>query len=44
MGSLTGLTKDILNIDPGNMWEQLLAPLGDRYSYWPNFPSDPGLN
>lgn len=40
----TGLNKDILKIDPKNMWKQLLAPLGDKYSYWPNFPSDPGLN
>jgi putative transcriptional regulator len=40
----TGLNKDILKIDPKNMWKQLLAPLGDKYSYWPNFPSDPSLN
>ncbi len=40
----TGLSEDILKIDPEKMWEQLLVPLGDRYSYWPNFPSDPGLN
>ncbi len=39
-----GLNKDILKIDPKNMWKQLLAPLGDKYSYWPNFPTDPGLN
>ncbi len=40
----TGLTKDILKIEPENMWEQLLSPLGEKYKYWPNFPSDPGLN
>lgn len=40
----TGLNKDILKIDPKKMWTQLLAPLGDKYSYWPNFPSDPELN
>lgn len=40
----TGLNKDIFKIDPKNMWKQLLAPLGDKYSYWPNFPTDPGLN
>lgn len=40
----TGLNKDILKINPKNMWKQLLSPLGDKYRYWPNFPSDPGLN
>ncbi len=40
----TGLTKDILKIEPESMWEQLLSPLGEKYKYWPNFPSDPGLN
>ncbi|RLD78866.1 MAG: YqgE/AlgH family protein [Bacteroidetes bacterium] len=38
------LNKDILNVDPKDLWEQLLAPLGEKYKYWPNFPSDPGLN
>ncbi len=40
----TGLNKDILKIDPKNMWKDLLAPLGDKYRYWNKFPSDPGLN
>ncbi len=38
------LNKDILKIDPKDMWEQLLEPLGKEYSHWPKFPSDPGLN
>jgi len=39
-----GLSKDILKINPESMWKQLLTPLGDKYRYWPKFPSNPGLN
>ena len=38
------LNKDILKTKPDNLWKQLLKPLGDKYKYWPKFPSDPGLN
>ncbi len=38
------LDKDILKIDPKNMWEQLLIPLGEKYQYWPNFPPNPVFN
>ncbi len=38
------LNNNILKMKIETMWEQLLSPLGDKYKYWPNFPSDPGLN
>ena len=38
------LNKDILKTKPDNLWKHLLKPLGDKYKYWPKFPSDPGLN
>ena len=38
------LNKDILKVDPKNLWQSLLEPLGDEYSHWPKFPTNPGLN
>ncbi len=38
------VNKNILKIAPNDMWEKLLQPMGDEYSHWPKFPSDPGLN
>jgi putative transcriptional regulator len=38
------LNKDLLMMNPDNMWEELLTPLGEKYKYWTKFPSDPALN
>jgi len=38
------VNKDILKINPVNMWQQLLEPMGEQYRHWPKFPSDPNLN
>jgi len=38
------LNNNILTMETKTMWKQLLSPLGNKYKYWPNFPSDPGLN
>jgi len=35
---------DILKIEPKQLWERLLTPLGDKYKHWSSFPTDPGLN
>lgn len=34
----------ILSINPDDMWKSALQQLGDKYSQWVNFPSDPGMN
>jgi putative transcriptional regulator len=34
----------IMNTDPDLLWELALKNLGQEYSYWSNFPIDPGLN
>ncbi|NCC72778.1 MAG: YqgE/AlgH family protein [Sphingobacteriia bacterium] len=34
----------ILSINPDDMWKSALQQLGDKYSQWANFPSDPGMN
>lgn len=38
------VNRDILKINPEDMWQKLLAPMGDQYRHWPKFPSDPNLN
>ncbi|NQT76121.1 MAG: YqgE/AlgH family protein [Bacteroidetes bacterium] len=39
------LSSDVLmNSDPDLLWEYALKNLGEEYSYWTNFPIDPGLN
>jgi len=35
---------DLMNTDPDKLWEYALKKLGSDYSYWENFPTDPGLN
>ncbi len=42
---VSGLPADILmNTDPDKLWEHALKKMGNEYSYWENFPTDPGLN
>lgn len=42
---VSGLPADILmNTEPDNLWEYALKKMGNEYSYWENFPTDPGLN
>lgn len=36
--------KILMNTDPDVLWEYALKDLGSEYSYWENFPTDPGLN
>ncbi|HPE34971.1 MAG TPA: YqgE/AlgH family protein [Bacteroidales bacterium] len=36
--------EQILSINPDDMWKSALQQLGDKYSQWINFPSDPGMN
>lgn len=36
--------EDLMNTDPDTLWEYALKKLGAEYSYWENFPTDPGLN
>lgn len=38
------LNKNILQMNPENMWKELLEPMGKQYKHWPKFPSNPGLN
>lgn len=38
------VSKNILKMNPKDMWQKMLVPLGDEYQHWPKFPSDPGLN
>jgi len=37
-------TEALMNTDPDKLWEYALKKLGSDYSYWENFPTDPGLN
>jgi len=42
---VSGLPTDtLMNTDPDKLWEIDLKKLGNEYSYWENFPTDPGLN
>lgn len=36
--------KALMNTEPDKLWEYALKKMGDDYSYWENFPTDPGLN
>jgi hypothetical protein len=29
---------------PDGLWDYALKKLGSDYSYWTNFPTDPGMN
>lgn len=34
----------LLNTQPASLWDHTLHELGAKYSFWTNFPDDPGLN
>lgn len=34
----------LMATDPEKLWDYALEKLGKEYSYWSNFPTDPGLN
>ena len=34
----------LLNTQPSSLWDHALNELGAKYSFWTNFPDDPGLN
>lgn len=36
--------KQLMGIQPSQMWSRVLRKLGGDYSYWPNYPDDPTLN
>lgn len=36
--------ESLMTTDPGKLWELALRKLDNEYSYWENFPTDPGLN
>ncbi len=36
--------QQIMKPDTENLWDDTLKQLGDDYSYWTNFPSDPAMN
>ena len=36
--------KTLMNTEPDKLWELALRKLGNDYSYWENFPTDPALN
>ncbi len=42
---VSGLPAEtLMNTEPDKLWELALRKLGNEYSYWENFPIDPGLN
>jgi len=42
---VSGLPAEtLMNTEPDKLWEIALKKLGNEYSYWENFPTDPGLN
>jgi putative transcriptional regulator len=42
---VSGLPAEtLMNTEPDKLWELALRKLGNEYSYWENFPLDPGLN
>ena len=36
--------ETLMNTEPDKLWELALKKLGNDYSYWENFPTDPALN
>lgn len=36
--------KQVMSIDPGDLWNTAIKNMGQGYEYWTNFPSDPALN
>lgn len=34
----------LLNTHPDKLWDRTLRDMGEKYSHWKNFPSDPGMN
>jgi putative transcriptional regulator len=36
--------KVLMATDPDELWDYALQQLGEEYTYWSNFPKDPGLN
>jgi putative transcriptional regulator len=36
--------KTLMSQAPEGLWEFALQKLGSEYSYWTNFPTDPGMN
>jgi len=36
--------KTLMTTNPDTLWESALRKLGSDYTYWENFPTDPGLN
>ncbi len=36
--------QKIMQADTENLWDDTLEQLGEDYSYWSNFPSDPAMN
>lgn len=36
--------ETLMKISPDKMWDHALSELGKEYTYWKNFPTDPGLN
>jgi putative transcriptional regulator len=36
--------ETLMTMDPEKMWDHALSELGKEYTYWKNFPTDPGLN
>jgi putative transcriptional regulator len=36
--------KQVFDIEPTTMWEQIVNKMGEEYKYWKNFPVDPNAN
>jgi putative transcriptional regulator len=36
--------KTLMEQSPDGLWDYALTKLGSDYSYWTNFPTDPGMN
>jgi putative transcriptional regulator len=36
--------KQVFDIEPTTMWEQIVNKMGEEYKYWKNFPIDPNAN
>jgi putative transcriptional regulator len=42
---VSGMNQDkLMKSEPEKLWGDSLLELGNEYSYWPNFPSDPTSN
>lgn len=37
-------SKELLNTNPKNMWKTFVDKMGDRYSLWSKFPTNPSFN